>query len=601
MIDVKSVLNAREAVLTDGVIPDHLVQHVRPDVLASWHRSIACGATNAIAKREVISSNRTALSVAADPVLTTLTERISGLNTGLLLADHNSVVLRRWIADRSIVPLLDSVNSDVGYTVAEDLVGTNGVGTVVEAGRAVQIIGPEHMCTELSRFTCVGAPIHNPITRRLEGVITLSCKSDASHPLLTPLLTSTALEVERRMLEHASVDERLLLDGYLRASKRSAAPIAAVGREIFVASLQASELLRDVDQAMLWEYVRAAAAGSLVRDAAFDIFREKFSVVSTETIDNDGEVVGVIVTFGSPRKHSSSRMTARSSTPQLLNGALPGTSASLAATIDTASRLVASGQSMVIEGEAGVGKSTLARAIVECGSLAPEEVAVVDVAVAAVDGPAVVTRELRDTLMGKPHTLVIRHLEALTRESAAAASSLLDAVGGDGPRVIATMTTNGRDDNPHDDLQTLVDTIGIGRVHIAPLRDRREDIPESAARLLRMHSNGRSMTFSLAASRVLTRSPWPGNLRQLDTTIRGLVSSVPGTEIGLDDLPTSLQSFARRRELTSIEELELSAILDALHRHRGSKTHAAKAIGISRSTLYRKLRAYQIDPDRQFY
>ena len=80
----------------------------------------------------------------------------------------------------------------------------------------------------MAKFTCVGAPIHHPITRRLEGVITLSCLSDAGNALLTPLLTSTAREIEHRILDQASLRERLLLDAYLKASKTRRAPVAAL-------------------------------------------------------------------------------------------------------------------------------------------------------------------------------------------------------------------------------------------------------------------------------------------------------------------------------------------------------------------------------------
>jgi transcriptional regulator of acetoin/glycerol metabolism len=100
---------------------------------------------------------------------------------------------------------------------------------------------------------------------------------------------------------------------------------------------------------------------------------------------------------------------------------------------------------------------------------------------------------------------------------------------------------------------------------------------------------------------VLICAPRPGNLRQLDTTIRGLVSTTTRFEILPEDLPADLRAHARRRQLSTMEELELSAILDALQRHHGNKFAAANAIGISRSTLYRKLRSYHVDPDRMYF
>ncbi|MDT4944478.1 MAG: sigma-54 dependent transcriptional regulator, acetoin dehydrogenase operon transcriptional, partial [Pseudonocardiales bacterium] len=147
----------------------------------------------------------------------------------------------------------------------------------------------------------------------------------------------------------------------------------------------------------------------------------------------------------------------------------------------------------------------------------------------------------------------------------------------------------------------LIDLIAAGRVVIPPLRDRREDISEAAAEMVTTHGNDRTVRISPAAMRTLMRAPWPGNLRQLETTIRGVLATTSNYEVGPADLPAQLLTHAHRRQLSPMEELELNAILDALQRHHGNKLAAANAIGISRSTLYRKLRSYHVDPDRMYF
>jgi sigma-54 dependent transcriptional regulator, acetoin dehydrogenase operon transcriptional activator AcoR len=138
-------------------------------------------------------------------------------------------------------------------------------------------------------------------------------------------------------------------------------------------------------------------------------------------------------------------------------------------------------------------------------------------------------------------------------------------------------------------------------VTLQPLRDRPEDIAPTALALLDKHRGPRQLRFSSAALRCLMRAPWPGNLRQLDATIRGLLSTCGGPEIRPESLPLDLQGSSRKRDLSAIEELELSAILNALKQHNGNKVAAAQAIGISRSTLYRKLQTYRLDPDKQYF
>jgi transcriptional regulator of acetoin/glycerol metabolism len=110
----------------------------------------------------------------------------------------------------------------------------------------------------------------------------------------------------------------------------------------------------------------------------------------------------------------------------------------------------------------------------------------------------------------------------------------------------------------------------------------------------------RGVHLGADALRCLVRAPWPGNMRQLEATVRGAVLASPGGEIRPSALPLELQANPQRHALTPIGELELSAIMDALRKHRGNKQAAAAEIGISRSTLYRKLRTYRIDPDADF-
>ncbi|HRD63325.1 MAG TPA: helix-turn-helix domain-containing protein, partial [Nocardioides sp.] len=133
------------------------------------------------------------------------------------------------------------------------------------------------------------------------------------------------------------------------------------------------------------------------------------------------------------------------------------------------------------------------------------------------------------------------------------------------------------------------------------LRDRQEDIGPTAVAMIEKHRGNRTVHLSSAAIRLLMRAPWPGNLRQLEASVRGVLSTSIGPEITANDLPLELQGNSRKRDLTAIEELELGAILSALRQHRGNKVAAAQSIGISRSTLYRKLQAYKLDPDKQVF
>jgi transcriptional regulator of acetoin/glycerol metabolism len=92
---------------------------------------------------------------------------------------------------------------------------------------------------------------------------------------------------------------------------------------------------------------------------------------------------------------------------------------------------------------------------------------------------------------------------------------------------------------------------------------------------------------------LLLRFDWPGNVEQLMETLRSVLRSRRTGVIQPTDLPPEIQSSARRR-LTPLESLERDAIVQGLQDALGNKALAARALGMSRATMYRKLHDYGI-------
>ncbi len=593
---------AREHLLADGVVPRRLERQVRPQVLQSWRRSLQSGAqlANPTLTYKGQHHARAGLRLAADPVLSRLAEQLAGLEAGVLLADHEATLVHRWVPDRSVVPMFDRINADAGFDNSEESIGTNGVGSVIETRSSIQVSGAEHLADALRPFTCVGVPVHHPVTRRLEAVVTLSCRASSGNPLLTPLMTSTAQEVESRLLAQASTAERQLLDAYLVAIGSRRAPIAAVGQDIFIAGPKVTDLLEGIDRAMLWEYVRGVALGSRADAGAIGIATGgRFQLRRCQAVERDGAVIGALVEFELGRPERRQHLTSADPLLPRPTVSLPGQSPALVNAIAHATRLAARSVPMLIEGESGAGKFALARAVLEAARVPQEDVVVLDAATGGAAAESSFIATLRSIVEEHPPALVLRHLEHLSPGDAAGTASLLDHLEREQqlPRLVATLTTGGEVTQT---LRRLIDTVGVGRVTVPPLRDRHEDIAPTAAAMLDRHRGERALHFSTAALRCLMRASWPGNLRQLESTIRGVISTCIGPEITPHSLPVELQGNSRRRELSAIEELELGAILNALRQHHGNKVAAAQSIGISRSTLYRKLQTYHLDPDQYF-
>ncbi len=602
MTDRLALRQAREFVLSEGCLPADLDKRtdIRHDVLLSWRRSLLSGARIDSPELPFVGEvdSGTALCRAAEPVLSGLAERLAGLNAGLLIADRNARIMRRWVSDDHILDMLDRLRSDAGFTVSEEIVGTNGVGTVAETGRPIQIVGPEHLCEAMVNFACVGVPVRNPITRRLEGVITLSCHAEAGSALLTPLMMSAAADVEHRLLEMSTLRERTLLDAYLEASRKGTRRVAGVGEDLFISGPRVTQMLEGMGPTALWETVQEAVSAGASSRHDIQLSDDQTVSIECEPISENGRVIGAIVDFGSPaptrRSSTSSTAPHGPSVP-----GLAGRSNSWGESIRAARRAAKARLPLLAVGEATTGKHSLLSGILcEEHGITAEQSVVLDCAGSGWDSAAKTERLLKEVHASGIAVVHLRHIEALTPSVAVAVTGILGRWQDDdrSPHLAATLTSaTGLAATV--ELQRLVDLLSAGRVEVAPLRERSEDILPIAERLL---NDQRRSTLSVGAARALSRSPWPGNIGQLASVLKGAVSDGTGP-IDERELPPEIQASASRRTLTTLEQVELRAILDALKQADGNKVVAARLVGVSRSTLYRKLHAYRIDPDAKYF
>jgi len=141
--------------------------------------------------------------------------------------------------------------------------------------------------------------------------------------------------------------------------------------------------------------------------------------------------------------------------------------------------------------------------------------------------------------------------------------------------------------------------IRVARLGLPPLRQRREDIPALAASFLGQFSaaSGKRVSeMSQEALRFLMDYDWPGNVRELRSAIEFTLIHCAGTVIQADDLPPEVFPMADVIPGDPLMD-ERSRFLQALDRSRGNRAQAARLLGISRATLYRRLADLKIDPE----
>lgn len=147
--------------------------------------------------------------------------------------------------------------------------------------------------------------------------------------------------------------------------------------------------------------------------------------------------------------------------------------------------------------------------------------------------------------------------------------------------------------------------LNVVTVHIPPLRERRADIPMLVHHFLNRYSPGMHLQVTAAAMKSLLQYDWPGNVRELENCIDRAVTLGDHRTIDVQDLPPTIRTEqpspqdmasqdASSLSTTALAEMERMTILRVFEQAHGDKALAGKMLGISRATLYRKLKRYNI-------
>ena len=137
-------------------------------------------------------------------------------------------------------------------------------------------------------------------------------------------------------------------------------------------------------------------------------------------------------------------------------------------------------------------------------------------------------------------------------------------------------------------------------IQLPPLRKRCNDIPLLARYFLRrfaVEQNKEIQDFSSEAMRLLLDYPWPGNVRELENSIEHTAVLAKRNKVDISDLPSAIREVTpavASESQGTIFENEKKLLQEVLHECGWNKKKAALQLGISRSTLYEKLKKYQI-------
>jgi transcriptional regulator of acetoin/glycerol metabolism len=580
------VARARTLFLVDEPVAPGLV---REPILASWTRSrlFHVRPDHLDLPYEPGVDDDTLLARAAEPVMAQIADLFATEPVSAILCDSEGVVLSRRTGDSGLEQHLNRVWLAPGFSYAERFVGTNGIGTALEARGPAQVFGHEHFVERLEELACAGAPIRHPVTGKVLGVVDLTCWRRDAGPLLVATAATLTRRVEEMLMAQSGQRELAVLNDYLIACRRNRGAVLAVGQDLLMMNDRARELLDPADQEPLLAEATEALAEGRRHPLLIDLPSGRSARVHCHpTVTEKGIVGGVL------------DVQLVSSVPAPPPAALPVASAALSVSVGsgaawlkcraTVDRHLQAGEWLVLEGEHGSGRATAARAAHQSRTPAAR----LRVLAADAAGPEWVA-DVAEELEVSGGTVILTDVDLLPppvlTELADVLEPYREATGAERPWVVVTVQA--LDGEPGPELAAVLSCFPR-TVPVPPLRHHVEDVAELVPYLL-ARSGHAAVSCSPEAMRVLTHNRWPGNVDQLVAVLRKVVARRRSGVIAVRDLPPECR-VTSKRVLTPLESLECDAIVEALVDTSGNKVEAARRLAMSRATIYRKIRDYGI-------
>ena len=611
---------------------------LREVVRESWLRCLAMG-VEPIAQRPARHDQPAALEARRDHNLELLrafqhTWRVLGdilsdTQSCLIVADASGTILdicgSPAVVDRGA---RDCVSP--GYVWSEQSGGTNAIGTAIARNAPAEVHSAEHLLAVAKIWSCSAAPVRDVVDGNLIGVVDVTSIGDTHQQHCLALAVTAAHQIEETLNSRELARAVQLLHWYqLQSARRGAQALVLLDRKgrVLTANELARALFADaerctpLDRGRQFLQVQSPDPG-LAQLVA--VLPPQLRVLAVEPYGpRTRPWEGGLLVLEPQREARRARPVAIvTPLPDAFAGII-GSHPALAEARRRAARMARAAAPVLLIGEAGVGKQRFARAIhdssdaaagpfvlMRCGSLTPgqalaelfgEEAGGRCGRLQEADGGSLLLDDI-DTLPPAAQLGLIRVLQ----------ENLLVRVGGsreDPVRVRLLAATR----------RNLADEVAAGRfradlyarlkvlaLRLPPLRDRLADLPLLAHRCLleleaRYGLGPRQLGSELQAA--LARLPWPGNVQELRALLEAMYLQSEGEVLGVADLPESyadpqaLASAADGAASDSISELERAAIEAAIARHSNNLSAVARRLGISRSTLYRKMKRYGLAVD----
>lgn len=568
--------------------------------------------------------------------MTNLYQQVAGSGHSILLTDHDGVVLN-YVGDPMFTSTAVKTALQTGAVWSEKTQGTNGMGTCLVEKRPLIIHQDEHFFTKNTRLTCSAAPIFDP-TGELVAVLDASGESRQAQQHTMVLVNMSAQLIENRLFLCKMRDNYIL---------------RFHSRPEFISTLGEGVIAFDETG-----HIQAANRSALFQLDLKDIigrpFEELFNLRSNNALSNAHNQAMVplplrdanqgrrfYASFQPPNPDISTKRqpprSARAFVPETVTEAptLEGLEFGdnrMRHNIERAKKLLELDIPFILLGETGTGKDVFANAVHKTSSRAGKPFVAVNCASlpetlieSELFGyrPGAFTGASKEGSRGKiaqAHggTLFLDEIGDMPLHLQARLLRVLEErevipLGSETPikvdiRLISATHQNLQlqieDGSFREDLFYRLNGISL---QMPPLRDR-EDRRALIQHILNLESAGLdTVVIADEALDALEHYEWPGNMRQLRNIMRTLIGLCDNNHIGLDDLPEEIfcncgddtgEPRQRMRPSNPLDIAERDAIIRELEAAHWNVTRVATKLNISRNTLYRKMKRYDIRPPR---
>jgi DNA-binding CsgD family transcriptional regulator/transcriptional regulator of acetoin/glycerol metabolism len=193
-------------------------------------------------------------------------------------------------AQRAPADDLVAVAKPVIERLSGDLSGTDTRVVLSDAG--ARIVASLQLLEEVA---VASAPVNDPRTGQVLGAISLVCPVESVNSLLLPVARRAAREVEHRLLDGSSHQNRLLEEHFLRARRRARCPLVAVSERSLLMNAAAARLVDNADQAQLWDVAERAIKVGSSEAPSFELTHSQCAAFAIEVVCDGDEIVGTIL------------------------------------------------------------------------------------------------------------------------------------------------------------------------------------------------------------------------------------------------------------------------------------------------------------------